>query len=89
MQTIVLLTISLLTPAIITYTPYPAEETSRIRTSETNIWNALAEGFRANEVTTFVVERRVYFFINSSISQTIKMRGKAYFIDDKKKFVPM
>ena len=88
MQAIVLLA-SLLISRIVAYTPYPPEETQRIRTSETSIWNAQATEFDASDVTTFVVDRRVYFFVNSSISQTIKMRGRAYFIDDRRKFVPI
>jgi hypothetical protein len=37
-----------------------------------------------------VVERRIFFFINSfAFPQTVKMRGRAYFMDNRKRFLPM
>ena len=89
MQTIVLLTIFILLPATRAYTPYPPEETQSIRFNENNRWNSMLSSFHPSETLTFVVDRRVYFYLNSSTNQTIKMRGRAYFVDDRRKFVEM
>lgn len=89
MQTIVLLTILILLPATRAYTPYPPEETQSIRLNENNRWNSMLSSFHPSETLTFVVDRRVYFYLNSSTNQTIKMRGRAYFVDDRRKFVEM